>query len=189
MAPGAAAAHQKKARACRGLVVFEDEASFWQDGSLHHTWSRVGVQPRVDTFGLRRTAHLFGAISLDGEAFSYWFAPVFNGATFWEFLMRLVRRHAPRKVFLIIDNGPCHNLGDDGKQWLRDNAHLIELHRLPPYSPEFMPMEGVWKATRKMTTHNAFFRTKDQRDMALRRTFRRFQRRPSLISAHVRRFR
>ena len=29
--------------------------------------------------------------------------------------------------------------------------HLIELFRLPQYSPEFMPMEGVWKTTRKLT--------------------------------------
>jgi transposase len=99
-----------------------------------------------------------------------------------------VRRHGPRKIFLIIDNAPCHNLDDEGKQWLRDNAHRIELHRLPGYSPEFMAVEGIWKTTRKMTTHNAFFATTDQRDMALRRTFTLFQTRPSLISAHVARF-
>jgi len=28
-----------------------------------------------------------------------------------------------------------------------------------PYSPEFMPMEGIWKTNRKFTTHNAFFVT------------------------------
>ncbi len=148
----------------------------------------MGVQPRVDTYGLRKTAHLYGAVSLDEARFSYWFAPVFNGSTFFQFLRRLVRRYPTRKVFLIIDNGPCHNLNATGKKWLADNAHRIELHRLPGYSPEFMPMEGIWKTTRKMTTHNAFFRTTDQRDIALRRTFTRFQRRPSLISAHVERF-
>src|SRR5207253_4014765 len=53
---GALAAHalsrdQKKATTCRGVVMFGDEASFWLDGSLHRTWARIGVQPRVDTFG------------------------------------------------------------------------------------------------------------------------------------------
>ena len=42
-------------------MVFEDEASFWVDGTLHQTWSRVGVQPRVATRGERKTAHVFGA--------------------------------------------------------------------------------------------------------------------------------
>ena len=52
----------KKAAACRGVIMYEDEASFWLDGTLHQTWARVGVQPRVDTFGMRKTAHIFGAL-------------------------------------------------------------------------------------------------------------------------------
>lgn len=155
---------------------------------MHRTWSPVGVQPRVDTFGLRKTAHIFGAISLDEAKFTFRFAKVFNGTTFFAFLRQLVSRYRGRKVFLIIDNGPCHHLDDEGRRWLHQNHHLIELHRLPPYSPEFMPMEGVWKATRKMTTHNAFFVTTDQRDVALRRTFVEFQHKPSLLTSQVERF-
>lgn len=189
MAEEALPCDKKKAARCRGVVVFEDEASFWQDGSLHRTWSRVGVQPRVDTYGLRKTAHIFGAIALDSAKFSFRFAPVFKGTTFFAFLRQLVLRYEGRKVFLIIDNAPCHRLDEEGQRWLRKNRHLIELHRLPPYSPEFMPMEGVWKTTRKMTTHNAFFVTPDQRDAKLTATFNTFQRRPALIAGHVARFR
>jgi putative transposase len=189
MAPRAAAGHQKKAAACRGAVLFEDEASFWLDGTLHQTWSRVGVQPRVDTYGWRRTAHIFGAIALQDARFSYRFEEVFNGDSFLRFLKQLVRRYRRRKVFLIIDNGPWHKLYEDGQRWLRANAHRIELHRLPPYSPEFNPMEGVWKTTRRTTTHNRFFLSTNERDAALRGTFRRFQRCPGVIAPQVVRFR
>jgi hypothetical protein len=96
----------------------------------------AGPQAAVDTYGLRKTAHLFGAIRMDNADFTYCFADVFNGITFWSFLEQLVRKY----VFLIIDNGPCHSLSDAGKQWLRANQHRIELHRLPPYSPELNPM-------------------------------------------------
>jgi transposase len=170
-------------------VIFEDEASFWLDGTLHQTWSRVGVQPMVNTYGLRKTAHVFGAISLDAAKFSYRFADVFNGHTFHEFLKQLVKQHAPRKLFMIIDNGPCHHLDEAGKQWLRQNSHKIELNRLPPYSPEFNPTEGVWKTTRKMATHNRFYCTTHERDAALAATFGRFRRKPALIAAQVARFR
>jgi len=132
---------------------------------------------------------VYGAIALDNAKFTFRFADVFNGKTFLEFLRQLVLRYDGRKVFLIIDNAPCHGLDDDGKRWLREHRHLIELHRLPAYSPEFMAMEGVWKTTRKLTTHNAFFVTPDQRDAKLTETFNRFQRRPGLIAAHVARFR
>jgi len=157
-------------------VIFEDEASFWLDGTLHQTWSRIGVQPRVDTYGLRKTAHVFGAVALHDASFTYAFAEVFNGRTFLKFLKRLVARYRSRKVFLIIDNGPCHRLDQEGQDWLETNAARIELSRLPPYSPEFMAQEGVWKTTRKLTTHNRFYRTVEERDTALVQTFKLFQR-------------
>jgi len=165
--------------------MFEDEASFWLDGTLHRTWSRVGVQPRVDTYGQRKTAHIFGAVSLDEAAFAYQFAEVFNGNTFWIFLKRLVARFAPRKVFLIIDNASFHWLSEGGKAWLRRNKAKLELYRLPAYSPELNPMEPIWKETRKRTTHNRFFVTTQERDTALRKTFSDFQRQPNLIEPHV----
>ena len=82
MAEEAFPCDQKKAAQCRGVVLFGDEVSFWLDGTLHSTWSRVGFQPRVDTFGQRKTAHIFGAVSLDEARFSYQFAEVFNGKHF-----------------------------------------------------------------------------------------------------------
>jgi hypothetical protein len=39
--------------------MFGDEASFWLDGSLHRIWARIGQQPHVDTFGMRKTAHVY----------------------------------------------------------------------------------------------------------------------------------
>lgn len=170
-------------------MLFGDEVSFWLDGTLYRTWSRVGHQPRVDTFGERKTAHLFGALALADARFSYQFADVFNAKTFLVFLRHLVATYRGRKIFLIIDNGPCHNLDEDGKQWLADNAGRVALFRLPPYSPELNPIEPVWKTTRKLTTHNRFYRTTDERDGALRKTFGKFRRRPALIAAHVARYR
>jgi len=45
------------------------------------------------------------------------------------------------------------------------------------------------KTTRKLTPHDTFFVTPDQRDAKLTDTFNAFQRRPALIVAHVTRFR
>ena len=57
---------------------------------------------------LRETAHVFGAITLDTAKFTFRFASVFNGTTIFEFLWQLVQRHDGRKMFLIINNVPCH---------------------------------------------------------------------------------
>ena len=165
--------------------MFGDEASFWLDGSLHRTWARVGAQPHVDTFGQRKTAHVFGALSLELKPkFKYMFAEVFNGDTFLMFLQQLVHR-SRRKIFLIIDNGPCHCLREEGCAWLAENRHRIELFRLPPYSPNLNPIEGAWKETKKKTTHNRFFRTTDERDAALTFTFELFAAYPKLLAGQV----
>lgn len=159
--------------------MFGDEASFWLDGTLHRTWAKIGEQPRVATFGMRKTAHVFGAVSLEERPrFVHQFAERFSGATFLEFLQHLVGRFR-RKVFLVIDNGPCHNLDAVGKEWLAANRHRIELFRLPPY---------VWKTTKRTTTHNRFFRTTIERDAALTATFERFNAKPASIAGHVARF-
>jgi transposase len=137
---------------------------------------------------MRKTAHVFGMVTLEARPwFLHQFAPVFNAETFLGFLKDIVRR-SRRKVFLVIDNGPCHNLAEDGKRWLAEHRHRIELFRLPPYSPELNPIEGVWKATKKLTTHNRFYKTTEERDDALRSTFGTFQATPSLIANHVVRF-
>ncbi len=148
----------------------------------------------VDTYGKRNTAHVYGAVEVaEAPRFHYQFSDVFNGKTFYAFLVALVAAYdaaigKPPKLFLIIDNGPCLNLNDEGKAWLAANKERIELHRLPPYSPQFNGIEGCWKTTRRMTTHNAFYATPGDRDAALVRTFERFKAQPALIAGHVRRF-
>jgi transposase len=169
-------------------VLFEDEASFQLDPTLHWTWHRVGVQPRVPTRGERKTAHVYGALALDDAKLTYSFTNVFNGGTFLDFLKLLVRRYR-RKIFLIIDNAPFHRVGAEGHVWLEANAHRIELHRLPAYSPELNAIEGVWNKTRRQATHNRFFHSPDERDAALHATFRSFQREPKRLDAQVARFR
>ena len=169
--------------------MFEDESSFCLDGTLHVTWSRVGVQPRIDTFGERKTAHVYGAVSIERRPyFVYQFAKVFNGKTFLGFLKELVRRCPRRKVFLIIDNGPCHQLDVVGQRWLAEHRHRVELFRMPAYSPELNGIEGVWKVTKKRTTHNRFYSTVAERDAALTSTFETFKAYPELIAGHVARF-
>ncbi len=61
---------------------------------------------------------------------------------------------------------------------LAANRHRIKLFRLPPYSPELNSIEGVWKTTKKTTTHNRFFRTTTERDAALTATFEHFNANP-----------
>src|SRR5262249_28076847 len=49
----------RAAKRCHGLILFEDEASFAQWGSLSYTWARRGQQPEVPTSGKRKGYKVF----------------------------------------------------------------------------------------------------------------------------------
>ena len=53
----------RAAKRRHGLMLFEDEASFAQGGSLSYTWARRGQQPEVKTSGKRKGYKVFGAIA------------------------------------------------------------------------------------------------------------------------------
>ena len=59
---------------------------------------------------------------------------------------------------------------------------------MPTYSPELNGIEGIWKVTKKTTTHNRFYRSVDERDAALVATFETFKAYPNRIAGHVARF-
>src|SRR5262249_16561419 len=62
-----------------GLILFEDEASFAQWGSLSYTWARRGQQPEVPTSGKRKGYKVFGAIEyFSGRLFSQGLEGRFN---------------------------------------------------------------------------------------------------------------
>ena len=52
----------RAAKRCQGLILFEDEASFAQWGSLSYTWAECGQQPEVPTSGKRTGYKVFGVI-------------------------------------------------------------------------------------------------------------------------------
>jgi hypothetical protein len=63
---------------------------------------------------------------------------------------------ASRRVILIIDNAKYHRARLPA-QWRAEKPADFDLDFLPPYSPEFNPIERVWKRTRRNRLHHANF--------------------------------
>ena len=75
-----------------------------------------------------------------------------NGERFCEFLDRLLQGH-DKKVFLIVDQHPAHK-AKKVKKYIDTFKGRLELHFLPPYSPELNPDELVWGyMKRKIARH------------------------------------
>lgn len=161
-------------------MIFTDEASFRQDSTLHATWSRVGCPPQVPVTGERKSVKILGAVELWHARFHYQQDTVFNASTYLAFLHRLAPHYRRRGAILIQDNASYHKDAEVWK-WFKSNRHWLEVHQLPPYSPEFNPTERLWQYTRKNGTHNRYFTSPSQLVSTLTRVFADMQACPELI--------
>jgi len=161
--------------------MFEDEVFFQQSGSTHRTFAKIGTGTIVKSEPVKRCIKALGVVSDEqNPSFYFKFAPVFNQDTFFRFLKKLVKRYAGRKIFMVLDNVRYHHARKI-KEWLEKNSEKIELHFLPPYSPNLNPVEKVWKKVKKESVHNKHFRTQEELKVNLFRRFNRIQGNPASV--------
>ena len=141
----------------QGLILFEDEASFAQWGSLSYTWARRGRQPEVPTSGKRKGYKVFGAIDyFSGRLFSQGIEGRFHSESYQAFLQMIMAQTTPH-LFLIHDGARYHTSAST-QAFLAAHSDRITAEPLPSYSPDYNPIEYLWKKTKKRATHNQYFK-------------------------------
>jgi len=147
----------RAAKRCKGLILFEDEASFAQWGSLSYTWARRGRQPEVPTSGKRKGYKVFGAIEyFSGRLFYQGIESRFNSESYQGFL-QMIMDQTTAHLFLIHDGARYHT-SQATQQFLQLHRARLTVHPLPSYSPDYNPIEYLWKNTKKRATHNQYFK-------------------------------
>lgn len=136
---------ERKAKREGALILWADESGI----RMHELAPRAGYAP----IGVRAVARVAGrtagvnmisAIANSGQMSFRVFEGRFTADVFIDFLARLTRTHADRKLYLIVDNHSTHH-AKKVRAWLtaRDRADRIELVFLPAYSPELNPDENL----------------------------------------------
>jgi transposase len=151
---------------------------------MHATWSRVGHPPEIPVTGERKSIKILGAIELWRTRFHYRQDTVFNADTYLGFLKQLAQSYRRSGAILIQDNASYHKDAEVWK-WFGSNRHWLEVHQLPPYSPEFNPTERLWQHTRKTGTHNRYFATVTELAGTLSRVFGEMQDHPDSIRSYL----
>ena len=140
------------------LILFGDEVGFAQWGSLSYTWSLKGVQPVVQTSGIRRAYRAFGLFApFEGLLVTKGTAAKLNSDSYQAFLTEVLGL-IEGFVILIQDNAPYHT-SYQVQEFLRAHADRLAVYQLPTYSPELNPIERVWKKAKKEGTHLRYFPT------------------------------
>jgi len=147
----------RAAKRCKGLILFADEASFAQWGSLSSTWARRGHQPEVPTSGKRKGYKVFGAIEyFSGRLFSQGIEGRFNSESYQAFL-QMVMAQTTEHLFLIHDGARYHTSASTTAFLAAHKARITE-YPLPSYSLDYNPIEYLWKKTKQRATHNKYFK-------------------------------
>jgi transposase len=140
-----------------GLLLFEDEASFAQWGSLSYTWSRRGQQPEVPTSGKRKGYKVFGAIDyFSGRLFSQGIEGRFNSESY-QGCLQMIMAQTTQPLFLIHDGARYHTSAAP-QAFLAAHRDRLTVEPLPSYSPDYNPIEYLWKKTKQRATHNKYFK-------------------------------
>jgi transposase len=128
-------------------------------------WATKGQQPRVLSASTRQKAGFFGALNLKTGCLLTKEASTFNAKTFGDFLHYLLQ-HTEGEMYLILDNASWHKARDLRDFFIENQDRLVRIF-LPPYSPELNPIERGWRITRRQVTHNRYFESIEELEMAL----------------------
>ncbi len=146
----------RQARQRGALLLFGDEASFAQWGSLSYTWAPVGQQPLIPTCGKRKAYKVFGLIDyFTGRLFSHGQTERFTAATYCAFLKTVL--DATDQPLMLIQDGARYHTAAATTAFIAAHADRLSVYQLPSYSPDYNPIEHLWKNMKKRTTHNRYF--------------------------------
>ena len=144
------------ARQRGALLLFGDEASFAQWGSLSYTWALRGQQPLVLTCGKRKAYKVFGLIDyFTGRLFAHGHTERFTAQSYCAFLATVLA-HTDQPLMLIQDGAKYHTAAAT-KDFIAAHVDRLSVYQLPSYSPDYNPIEHLWKNMKKRTTHNRYF--------------------------------
>jgi len=122
-------------------VFFGDEAGFEGDPRPRHKWVKRGSRPTQSYHGSHVRKNVIGAVNPSTGQLVTMIVPHCDAALFQIFLDTMAKdvpKSRGKRVMLVLDNASWHKT--KCLHW-----HHIEPVYLPPYSPDFNPIERLWQ--------------------------------------------
>jgi transposase len=140
------------------LLLFADEASFAQWGSLGYTWAPRGQQPLVKTCGKRKAYKVWGLIDyFTGHLFYQGQTERFIAKGYCAFLAAVLAQTT--EPLIVIQDGARYHTAKETQTFVAAHADRLTIYQLPAYSPAYNPIEHLWRNVKRDKTHNRYFPT------------------------------
>ncbi|MBS0467091.1 MAG: IS630 family transposase, partial [Proteobacteria bacterium] len=169
---------RQRAKTRGARLLFADEASMRSDYHAGTTWAPQGRTPIVRATGQRHSVNMISAISSGGELQFMLVEGRSNSKVFKQFLQQLML-DATTPIILVVDGHPIHK-AKLVKEYVKSTNGMLELHYLPPYSPQLNPDEQVWKNIKERVAKQ-FPTDKWQLRALLNKALERLQAMPEIV--------
>ena len=147
-----------EAKQRNSMITFGDEVSFPQWGSLTYTWAPIGVQPVINTSGVRKGYKVFGLIDyFTGDLFYKGQESKFNSESYMDFITSVLEQSD--KHLILIQDGARYHTSKAMVEFFAKHKERITVYQLPTYSPDYNPIEKLWKMIKQDGIHLLYFPT------------------------------
>ena len=140
----------------------EDETICFADGvhpthntQLSYGWIKKGVRKEICSNTGRQRINLSGALDMIENRVHFQEDPILNAEATIGFLQKIEKAYpSKQKVHLFLDNARYYK-NQKVKAYLKTSK--IQVHYLPPYSPNLNPIERLWKWMKQRVLYNAYY--------------------------------
>jgi transposase len=169
-----------EARRKGALLLFGDEVSFTQWGTLGYTWAPRGTQPEVKTSSQQKSYKVFGLIDyFSGRLFFEGETERLNSRTYERFLTKVLNETT--QPIILIQDGASYHRSKAMQTFFAKHANRLTVYQLPAYSPDYNPIEHLWRNVKREKTHNTYFSTFESLVKAVKDGLSRYQAQPQRV--------
>jgi transposase len=167
-------------------IFFQDEVGFQTEGTLAYSWGPKGEKTEVENYGRHGRVNLMGAFELGTGAF-YGVLTQFrvNAMRFRRFLCHLKHAMQTDKIMLICDNASFHK-AKWLTEWVTTQKEWLRLEFLPAYSPDFNPIERLWRWIKSEYMHNRCWKSLAHLKTYLVKVMEKIEQKPAELTSVMR---
>jgi transposase len=173
----------KKAIPPDEAIFFVDSVHPQNQARLAFGWILKGKRKKIPTTGRQYRVNIMGGICLDNHRVVYKQSDKIDAKSIQSFLRKL-KKACPdkKKIHIILDNAGYHTSKE-----VKNYAKLlsIEMHYLPPYSPNLNPIERLWKIMHEQVTYNHYYGKFAEFEKAVLNFFSQIGRKKKILRSRI----
>lgn len=139
-------------------LLFEDESMIRDYQALQYTWFEKGKQRIIPTTGKHCGVKLLATVEYVTGKIVWQEDEQYTAETFLAFLNTVLESYPTGKIVMVLDNARIHH-AKLLEPFLQEKKNRLEFSFLPPYSPQFNIVEGLWKWLKSDVINNVFYHT------------------------------